>query len=62
MLVWAASILTAIFGYAGTIKVLEGETPLLMAVLLIATFYIALVGALAVWIVWMYRKLFSSRS
>lgn len=57
-----ASILTAVFGYAGTIKVLDSENPLLLAFILIYAFYTGWIGAIFIWIAWMYRLVFNSRS
>ena len=57
-----ASILTAVFGYAGTIKVLDGENPLLLAFILIYAFYTGWIGAVFIWIAWMYRVIFDRRS
>ena len=61
-LVQIAGALTAVFGYAGTIKVLGSENSLLMAVIFVVTFYTGLIGMFSVWIAWMGRNVFSGRS
>ena len=56
-----ASILTAVFGYAGTIKVLDSENPLLLAFILLYAFYTGWIGAIFVWIAWLYRVILDRR-
>ena len=58
----AATGLTALFGYIGTIKVLESENVLLLAVLVIATFYIGWMGVAFVVLARLGRIIFSGRS
>ena len=58
----AATGLTALFGYIGTIKVLESENALLLAVLVIATFYIGWMGVAFVVLARLGRIIFSRRS
>lgn len=57
-LVKVAGVLTAIFGYAGTISVLESENPLLMAIIIMVTLYTLLAGMALVWMAWMRRNVF----
>ena len=57
-----ASILTAVFGYTGTIKVLDGENPLLLAFILIYAFCTGWIGVTFIWIAWLYRVIFDRRS
>lgn len=56
-----ASVLTAVFGYAGTIKVLASENPLLLAFILVYAFYTGWIGAVFVWIAWLRRSIFNRR-
>ena len=61
-IVVVASSLTAIFGYAGTIVVLEEENSLLMGVILIVTLYVIATGIVIVWVGRLYRAIFNGRS
>ena len=61
-LVFVASGLTAIFGYAGTMIILERENPLLMAVVVVATFYIGGIGIVFVLMVRLMGRIFTPRS
>ena len=56
-----ASGLTAVFGYAGTLKVLESENTLLLAVVIVATFYIGWMGVAFVVIARLGRMIFKGR-
>lgn len=60
-LIRLAGILTAFFGYAGTLKVLDAENPLLMTVLWLATFYIAWIGGAFVLAIRLARRAFRRR-
>ena len=60
-LVQTAGILTAIFGYAGTIKVLENENPLLLSVLIAVTFYVGWISSVFVLIARFGRMIFTRR-
>ena len=57
-----AGVLTALFGYAGTIKVLDGENPLLLAFILVYAFYTGWIGAVFIWIAWLGRVISNRRS
>lgn len=59
-LLWVAGILTAVFGYAGTLQTLNEENPLLQAVMLVATFYFAWIGGVAVLAVRLFRRAFGN--
>lgn len=59
-LLWAAGILTAVFGYAGTLQTLDEENPLLQAVMLVATFYVAWIGGVAVLAFRLFRRVFGN--
>ena len=61
-LVAAASVLTAMFGYAGTLIILEGENPFLLAIVIVFTFYLALIAFALVGIVRLIRRIFASFS
>lgn len=57
-----ASILTAIFVYAGTIVILARENSLLMGVILMFTFYLISTGIVVVWVIGLYRSTSNGRS
>ena len=59
-LVAVASVLTAIFGYAGTLIILAGENLILLAIVVAFTFYIALIAFALVGIVWLIRSIFAN--
>ena len=52
-----AGILTAFFGYAGTLKVLDAENSLLMTVVWLATFYVAWLGGIFVLLIRLVKTL-----
>lgn len=56
-----AGILTALFGYIGTVQALEEENPLLLAVILVVTFYVAWVGGSFVFVIRLIRRVFNRR-
>ena len=39
-----ASVLTAVFGYVGTMMILENENALMLAIVFLATFYVGWIG------------------
>lgn len=59
-LVAVASVLTAIFGYAGTLIILAGENLILLAIVVAFTFYIALIAFALAGIVWLIRSIFAN--
>ena len=61
-IVIVASSLAAIFGYAGTIVVLEGENPFLMVVFLVFNIYLTLAGVAVVLMGRIYRATSNGRS
>ncbi len=61
MLVKVAGALTAIFGYTGTIRVLESENPLLLAIIITVTLYVLWAGMFLVLMAWMRRNVFGGR-
>ena len=52
-----AGILTAFFGYAGTLKVLDAENSLLMTVVWLTTFYVAWLGGIFVLLIRLVKTL-----
>ena len=61
-IVVVASSLAAIFGYAGTIVVLEGENPFLMVVFLVFNIYLTLAGLAVAFMGRFYRAISNGRS
>lgn len=59
-LLWVAGILTAVFGYAGTLQALDEENSLLRAVMLVATFYFAWIAGGTVLAVRLFRRAFGN--
>ena len=59
-LLWVAGILTAVFGYVGTLQTLDEENPLLQAVMLVATFYVAWIAGGTVLAVRLFRRAFGN--
>ena len=58
-LISVASVLAAIFGYAGTLIILAGENALLMAIVLLYTLYLALIAFILTAIFRAVRALFA---
>ena len=58
-LVPVATVLTAMFGYGGTLIILFDEDRILLAIVLSYTFYLALLAFMLVVIVWMIRSIFA---
>ena len=58
-LVPVATVLTAMFGYGGTLIILFDEDPILLAIVLSYTFYLALLAFMLVGIVWLIRSIFA---
>lgn len=55
----SAGVLTAIFGYAGTLIILGGENPILAAIILSYTIYLALSAFILVAVFHVIRTIFS---
>ena len=58
-LVPVATVLTAMFGYGGTLIILFDEDPILLAIVLSYTFYLALLAFMLVGIVWLICSIFA---
>ncbi|MCE2499387.1 MAG: hypothetical protein J4G13_00810 [Dehalococcoidia bacterium] len=58
-LVSSASVLTAMFGYAGTLIILPGENPILLAIVIVFTLYLAVMAFALVGIVRLIRIIFA---
>jgi hypothetical protein len=58
-LVSLASVLTAMFGYAGTLIILSGENSILLAIVVAYTFYLALIAFALVGVVRLIRIIFA---
>ena len=58
-LVPVATVLTAMYGYAGTLIILFDEDRILLAIVLSYTIYLALQAFMLVGIVWMIRTIFA---
>ena len=56
-----AGILTAVFGYIGTVRALGAENSLLLAVIIMVTFYVAWMGAAFVLAIRLLRRAFRRR-
>ena len=56
-LVAVASVLTAIFGYAGTMIILSNENPVLLAIVVLYTYYLALMSYALLPVFWLVRYL-----
>ena len=54
-----AGVLTALFGYAGTLIILNGENPVLAAIILLYTIYLALSALILVAIFHAIERIFS---
>ena len=55
----AAIALTAVFGYVGTMVILEKENTLMLAIVFLATFYVGWAGLTFMWIARVGRFLFA---